>query len=72
MAVGQPYDYVASVLSFGDRSPIPSNVSRYLTAPGGTSASTEFGVVALHAGTLKNLRWSCEISTLGAGNRITV
>ena len=73
MAVGQSYDYVASVLSFGDRSAIPSNASRYLTAPGGASASTEFGVVALHAGTLKNLRWSCEDSTLvEAGNRITV
>jgi hypothetical protein len=73
MAVGQPYDYVAAIWSFGDRSTISAGLSRYLAAPGGTGLASELGVVALHAGTLKNLRWSCAASTLtGVGNRITL
>jgi hypothetical protein len=73
MAVGQPYSYVASVWSFGDRSTVSAGLSRYLAAPGGTGLASELGVVALHAGTLKNLRWGCAASTLtGNGNRVTV
>jgi microcystin-dependent protein len=73
MASGQPFDYVASVWSFGDRSTINAGLSRYLAAPGGTSLASELAAVALHAGTLKNLRWSCAASTLtGMGNRITL
>ena len=73
MAVGQPYDYVASVWSFGDRSTINAGLARYLAAPGGTSLASELAVVALHAGTLKNLCWSCPASTLtGPANRITL
>jgi len=72
-AVGQPYDYVASVWSFGDRSTISSGLTRYLAAPGGTGLASELAVVALHAGTMKNLRWSCAASTLtGSGNKITL
>lgn len=75
MAVGQPYDYVATVWSFGDRGPINAGVSRYLAATGGTSMASELAVVALHAGTIRNLRWSCSSSSLsgaGAGGRITL
>jgi microcystin-dependent protein len=73
MAIGQPYDYVASIWSFGDRSTISAGLSRYLAAPGGTGLASDLGVVALHAGTLKNLRWSCATSTLtGSGNKITL
>jgi microcystin-dependent protein len=70
---GEPHAYVAAIWSFGDRSTISAGLSRYLAAPGGTGLASELGVVALHAGTLKQLRWSCAASTLtGVGNRITL
>ena len=73
MPVGQPFDYVASVLSFGDRSTISAGLSRYLAAPGGTSLASELAVVAPRELTLQNLYWSCAASTLtGNGHRITL
>jgi microcystin-dependent protein len=73
MAVEQPFEYVASVWSFGERSTINAGVTRYLAAPGGTVMASELAVVMVNAGTLKNLRWSSAASTLnGAGSRLTL
>ncbi|HEY8169799.1 MAG TPA: phage tail protein [Candidatus Limnocylindria bacterium] len=67
MAAGQPFEYVATVWSFGDRATIPAAQTRHLAAHGGantTPAANELGVVVLHAGTLRNLTWGCTGSTL--------
>jgi hypothetical protein len=75
MAVGKPFDYVATVWSSGERGGINAGLSRYLAGPGGAvlTNGSEHSVVALHAGTVKNLRWSCAASTLtGVGSRLNL
>jgi hypothetical protein len=78
MYSGQPEQYIGTIITFGDRSPINASataiVKGYLTAPGGTYAATlEFAVVIPRDGTLRNLYWSADTSTLSAnGNSVTV
>ncbi len=73
----QPEKYVSTVFAFGEKGQFSATSAafiRSLTAPGGaTAVSTEFAIVIPRNGTLKNLFWSAEGSTLTAtGNKITV
>lgn len=73
MASGQPYDYVGTVWTFGERAGLSAGSANYLAAAGGTKLPSELAVVATHAGTLKDLRWNSAASTLsGSGHKVTL
>jgi hypothetical protein len=70
---GQPWEYLGTVLAFGERSTVSAGLARYLAATGGTSLASELAVVVPCDGKLKDLRWSASASGLtGTNHRMTI